>query len=172
MLARITTETFQQLRFIAEQMNNVEYSEKLEILNQSSVGQHIRHVLEFYICLAEGLQSGVVDYDKRKRNLELETNLDFALSTLDKLSEIFCCKDYEDTSLLHEVEYLGKKISTHSSVSRELIYLIEHSIHHYAIIGIAVRNHLKHIAVPENFGVAYSTASYHTQEKLVEVFEH
>ena len=32
----------------------------------ASVGAHFRHVLDHYLCLREGLSSGVIDYDARR----------------------------------------------------------------------------------------------------------
>jgi hypothetical protein len=160
MLTNITSDTFLQLRTIIEQLNEDEFSEKLELLNISSIGQHVRHVLEFYVCLSQGIQSGIVDYDQRVRNLSIETDPNYAMVILDELSNIFCCEEIEDTALINSIEYNGVSLIANSSVSRELIYLIEHSIHHYAIIGIALRSYFSHVIIPENFGVAYSTTKH------------
>ena len=160
MLANITSDTFSQLRSIIDQLSTDQFSQKLQLLNFSSIGQHVRHVLEFYICLSQGINSGMVDYDKRVRNLSIETDPKYAISILDELSTVFCCEEIEDTALTNSIEYNGVSLVANSSVSRELIYLIEHSIHHYAIIGIALRSHFNHVSKPENFGVAYSTTKH------------
>ena len=47
-----------------------------------------------------------------------------------------------------------------TSLKRELIYNIEHAVHHMAIIKIAIKESLPHIALPEDFGIAYSTIKY------------
>ncbi len=160
MLSNITSDTFAQLRSIILQLSHHDFSEKLEVLNYSSIGQHVRHVLEFYLCLSKGLTIGHVDYDKRVRNLSLETDPSYAIMVLDELSAIFCCEEIEDVTLINSIEYNGLLLDANSSVSRELIYLIEHSIHHYAIIGIALRSHLNYVNIPENFGIAYSTTKH------------
>jgi hypothetical protein len=51
-----------------------------------------------------------------------------------------------------------------TSAGRELVYNIEHAIHHIAMIKIAVINLLPHIKLPDNFGVAYSTIFYREKE--------
>ena len=43
-----------------------------------------------------------------------------------------------------------------SSVSRELLYLLEHAIHHMAIIRLLVKSHCPGHQLPKEFGVAYS----------------
>jgi uncharacterized damage-inducible protein DinB len=172
MLTNITSDTFLQLRTIIDQLSEDEFSEKLELLNFSSIGQHVRHVLEFYVCLSQGIESGMVDYDKRVRNLSIETDPYYAMVILDKLSHIFCCDEIEDTELTNSIEYNGVTLDANSSVSRELIYLIEHSIHHYAIIGIALRSYFSHVIIPQNFGVAYSTTKHKQGLETLNVHHH
>jgi hypothetical protein len=50
-----------------------------------------------------------------------------------------------------------------STVGRELIYNIEHTIHHLAIVKIALKAILPSLELPEHFGVAPSTIR-HRQE--------
>ncbi len=171
MLTSITSETFLQLRLIINQLSQEQFSSKLNVLNGSSIGQHVRHILEFYICLSQGIRSGIVDYDKRVRNHSIESDPEYAAMILEELSSLFCCGEREDMALINTIEYNSHVISTNSSVSRELIYLIEHSIHHYAIIAIALRSHFQHITLPENFGVAYSTTK-HKQSIESELVHH
>jgi uncharacterized damage-inducible protein DinB len=171
MLTSITSETFLQLRSIINQLSQEQFSLKLNVLNGSSIGQHVRHILEFYICLSQGIRSGIVDYDKRVRNHSIESDPEYADMILEELSSLFCCKETEDVALTNTIEYNGQIIYANSSVSRELIYLIEHSIHHYAIIAIALRSHFQHVVLPENFGVAYSTTK-HKQSTESELVHH
>jgi hypothetical protein len=63
--------------------------------------------LEFYTFLSQGIQSGTVDYDKRFRNLSIETDPKYAMAILDKLSNVFCCEEIEDTSLTNSIESKG-----------------------------------------------------------------
>ncbi|HMR89360.1 MAG TPA: hypothetical protein PKD51_14460 [Saprospiraceae bacterium] len=160
MLINITSDTLSQLKTIIGQLSKNQYAEKLELLNYSSIGQHVRHVLEFYLCLSNGIKDGNVDYDKRVRNFSIETDPSHAILILEDLVSIFCCVEIEDTALTNTIEYNGFIVKADSSVSRELIYLIEHSIHHYAIIAIALRKEFEHIMIPRDFGVAYSTTKH------------
>ncbi|MBK9735204.1 MAG: hypothetical protein IPO92_09660 [Saprospiraceae bacterium] len=160
MLTIITSDTLSQLRYVIDQLTQEEYTLKLPILNQSSIGQHVRHVLEFYICLSQGIGQGVVDYDRRTRNLSIENDPNYANIMLDELINIFCKGNLEDTILTNMIDFNGAVITSNSSVGREMVYLIEHSIHHYAIIAIALRNCFAHINVPEDFGVAHSTSRH------------
>jgi hypothetical protein len=49
---------------------------------------------------------------------------------------------------------------------REMVYLVEHSIHHYALIRIGLQENFPKIIIPENFGIAYSTIKH--REKVLE----
>lgn len=160
MLVNITSNTFLQLSNIIKQLGDKDFSEKLEVLNYSSIGQHVRHVLEFYICLAQGLKVGKVDYDNRSRDLSIENDPKYAMMILEELRLVFCCDEIEDTVLINTIDFNDVIINAKSSVRRELIYLIEHSIHHYAIIDIALRSHFRYVEIPQNFGVAYSTSKH------------
>lgn len=160
MLTNITSNTLSELRSIIDQLTREEYTLKLPILNHNSIGQHVRHVLEFYMCLSQGIKTEVVNYDKRLRNLSIENDPNYANVILDELTSIFCLQDIEDRSIKNVTEFNGTEVSSNSSVSRELVYLIEHSIHHYAIIAISLRNEFSHVEIPSDFGVAYSTTKH------------
>jgi uncharacterized damage-inducible protein DinB len=160
MLASINVSTLSQLKGVIKQLKPSAYTLKSSTLNGSSIGQHVRHILEFYQCLLKGAKSGVVNYDIRRRDLRIENESSFALSLIDSFIEILCSDQVEDLSLTNEMELMGITIKSKSSFDRELVYLMEHSIHHYAIINIALRLEHPHITVDKNFGVAPSTIAH------------
>ena len=47
-----------------------------------------------------------------------------------------------------------------SNVQRELVYLIEHAIHHFALLRIGIQENFPEISLASDFGVAYSTVKY------------
>ena len=160
MLSVITADTFVQLKQIVAQLGAGQYAKKLQVLNHSTIGQHVRHVLEFYCCLSQGIETGVVDYDRRKRNLSMESDPAFAIQIMEDLEQRFCSVALEQVFVQHEIEYNGCVISVPSSLNRELVYLIEHSIHHYAIMQIALKIDFPEVEIPFGFGVAYSTIKH------------
>lgn len=151
-----------QLKELLQIIKEDNYTQKADILSGSSIGQHMRHILEFYLLLVSGSFSGVISYDKRQRDIRIEEEPQFAIETIDKL---FQGIDTLDEKL--EVKFVGdfthdgsSKNIIPSSVGRELAYCIEHSIHHQAIIKAGLIGlGLKEITI-ENFGVAYSTIRY------------
>ena len=52
-----------------------------------------------------------------------------------------------------------------TSFDREEIYLVEHSIHHFALIRIALKTYFSSIKIDDNFGVAPSTIAYRLQNQ-------
>jgi hypothetical protein len=67
---------------------------------------------------------------------------------------------------LLKTDYSGKGTGqmNNTSYNRELVYNLEHAIHHMAIMKIAVDNAFPQVQMPENFGVAYSTIRYQQQQ--------
>lgn len=141
------------------------YSNKLEVLSGASIGQHLRHILEFYQCLFLGYKSGVVNYDSRKRDLQLESDLSFAISNIEIIiNQLLEVKQDFDLVLVANYstdESTDEKIKT--SFYRELAYNLEHSIHHQALIKIAITEMKLTGLVNSEFGFAPSTIRFNNQ---------
>lgn len=158
----VAKENLTQLKELLEQISSSDYNQKPNILFGASIGQHIRHILEFYLLLISGSFEGKISYDKRERKLELETNPAKALELIVKLMNGIDLIYLTETIEL-EADYSGngKKGSLiKTSVGRELAYCIEHSIHHQALIKAGLIALGLNNLISENFGVAYSTIRY------------
>lgn len=158
---------FNQLSDLLESLPNEEYCKKIDLLNGASIGQHVRHTLEFFVCLLEGCPNGVINYDSRKRDLFLESNtleastcikkLEKELNALTGNSNIMIEQSYDQEQNIFAVE---------SNLHRELIYNIEHAIHHMALIRVAMKIIRPEGKLPDDFGVASSTLRYRSESKL------
>ena len=155
-----TREIITQLQLLLNQLDTVSYSESLPILQAGSVGQHLRHVIEFYICLSRQINAGIVNYDARERNHQLENDLGYTRKILSELSNEVA--EWHTDKPLQLRAIFGDTIGTivPTSLARELVYLIEHAVHHMAIVRMAVAHHLPHIVLPQSFGVAHSTRQH------------
>ena len=139
------------------------YSRVAEAPYIASIGGHYRHVLEHFQCVIRGIRSGEINYDARKRNPRLETEVTYAtIATCDVLRAI---RNYTDASLarpckvVNSTSYGSAQPSViESNVGRELAYCVGHAIHHYAIIRL-ICSHLG-VEVPNEFGIAPSTLKY------------
>ncbi|MEQ9466941.1 MAG: hypothetical protein RLN88_05980 [Ekhidna sp.] len=162
MLHTSAKDLLSQLDHIIQSCKEEDFSRPLEELSGSTFGQHIRHTLEFFICLFDAKNDGVVNYDQRKHDTLIETDRKLACSVIDSIQD-FLDKNEEDFELRFEANYTereGSNAGMRSSFYRELSYNIEHAIHHMALIKIAVRQSLNYISLPEHFGVASSTVRY------------
>jgi len=149
---------FGQLVQSIDLLNNDQYTQPSDLLFNATIGQHVRHIIELFTCVQSGYATGKVNYDKRKRDLNIETDCTLAIQLLKLLWEDI---DKPNKSLLLESSFdKGDGSSTlfvvQTNYYREIIYNLEHSIHHMALIRIGLRE-MASIEVPEDFGVAHST---------------
>lgn len=158
-----------QLSNAIKQMSEAEFVLPSKTLGGSSIGQHLRHTLEFFICLEQGLKQGVINYDKRGHDKLIETNKEVALAIIDRM-HAFVGRQSSDKSLTLEASYdsaSGEIASVNTSYFRELTYNIEHAVHHMAIMKIGINEVASHVQLPADFGVAASTIRYR-EEVLAE----
>tara|TARA_B100000809_G_scaffold106184_1_gene104668 strand:+ start:111 stop:587 length:477 start_codon:yes stop_codon:yes gene_type:complete len=130
----------------------------------SAIGGHVRHNLDHYLCLEDGLKKGRIDYDARLRNEFLETNPDYAANKMAELIEFLNSlatmnldlplKVKMDSNAQHDE---NQKWSD-SSLRRELQFLISHTIHHYALIMTLCS--ADKVELPADFGVPPSTLRF------------
>ena len=82
-------DVLQQGLMLLMEVDEITYKTLADAPHSASIGQHYRHVLDHFICLADGIASGVIDYDARSRNRDLETNRNAARETTIQLSKLF-----------------------------------------------------------------------------------
>ncbi len=144
---------------LINQLGNEEYSKPCIQLSNASIGEHSRHIIEMFQCLDEQYESGVLNYDARKRNVLIQTNTDFAVEQIIIIQNNL---DRENKKILLKQMIDGNEIQAESNYYRELLYNLEHCIHHQALIKVGILQ-FESIAVSKNFGVARSTIEYRTQ---------
>ena len=164
MLQQTNIQIITQLTDLLNDIESAVYKDALRPLHYSTMGQHVRHITEFYLCLLKGYKTGVVDYDARERTLLIEIDKDFTIETLESVIENLKRLN-SDKSLILKSSFGGEEVmEMQTSFSRELTYLIEHTIHHLAIIKIGLNEVYPEIEIAKNFGVAHSTIKFRTAE--------
>jgi hypothetical protein len=118
-------EQFDNMLCIINSLSQPQFSLPLDALSNSSIGMHIRHIVEFYACFLHGNQLGYVDYDARKRDPNIESFKVHALSAIQRLKEEIMALDCIDIELKTTQGVIS------SNTERELFYNAEHCIHHY-----------------------------------------
>jgi hypothetical protein len=148
--------TLNELIDLLNQLSNEEYATPCEQLSSASIGEHSRHIIELFQCLDNNYESGFVNYDNRKRNISIQTDTDFAIKQI-----IIIQNNIEKPNKkLHLQQIIdGQELLIESNYNRELLYNLEHCVHHQALIKVAVLMSST-ITIDENFGVARSTIEY------------
>ncbi|MBP7512037.1 MAG: DinB family protein [Bacteroidia bacterium] len=159
-LATVSIEMLQQLHDVTLQLNEKDYSMPLELLNGNTIGKHIRHVYELFDELLMGIVLNEVNYDSRKRNLQIESDPIFSCNFSKEIGTKLSILD-EDRALNLSGNF-GNEINiiANTSLGRELAYNIEHAIHHMAIIKICLNHYYNYVNLHQNFGIAYSTQNH------------
>ena len=150
---------FVQLSESLKQLTDAEYTGTSQILFNASIGQHVRHIIELFLCLEKGYEDGFVNYENRKRDFTIETNKNIAISLL---KDIYSRLDRENKDIILQTgddDNNNATIAIPSNYYRELAYNLEHSIHHMALIRIGIHE-VSAIILPEGFGVAFSTIKH------------
>ena len=153
-----------QLEGIIDQLSEEDFRTPVEILSSSSIGQHVRHTLEFFICLMDASNEGVINYDKRKHDKFIQEDKNLARSVIKSIRE-FIDKVNENKQLTLEMEYgiSDDEVEVNNvptNYERELAYNIEHAVHHMALMKVGIISQFSYVEIPPYFGVASSTVRY------------
>ncbi len=158
-LQQTVKNVFVQLSESLHQLTDEQYIQPSKTLFNATIGQHVRHIIELFICLEKGYETGIVNYEKRKRDLVIQTDKDFANRLLQK---IYSDLEKSNKKLLLEANYdehSAATLTVTTNYYREIIYNLEHTVHHMALIRVGI-NEVSTIEVPGDFGVASSTIKY------------
>lgn len=155
----IVKNTLEELKHLLVQLSNNDYSLPILFLGNASVGEHTRHIIEMFQCLLNSYESGFLNYDNRLRNNLIETNAKFAIQNIDEI--IFSIDKNNKKICLNQLLF-DQNITLESNYFRELLYNLEHCIHHQALIKVALFQ-FENIQIVENFGIAPSTIKHRKQ---------
>jgi len=106
----------------------------------SSIGGHMRHILDIFDCIFEGLPSKKIDLAARKRNELAEQftihGLLYFETILNKLNKL---KSYDFNDIVEVSDDLGMGVVVVKyTVASALIQAHSHAIHHFASIGFII----------------------------------
>lgn len=140
------------------------YREALPVLSQATIGQHTRHFIEFFQCLVKATHADnqsekcVLNYDLRRRDRQIEADPVYALQALKNIAKNFPQLAAERPLWLESKDYkIDTALLLPTTLERELLYNIEHTIHHFALIKIGLQEVAPEIQLPDHFGFAPST---------------
>jgi hypothetical protein len=157
----IFKQLIQQLNYLSAlvaKLDDRQYTLKIEHLGKASIGGHTRHIIELLQCVLNGYVSGEVDYINRVRDLSIEKDRNLAINTIVEIKNSLNKQDRYLSLATEDIDGgISSKIVT--TYFREVVYNTEHTIHHLALIKVALLE-MKLDLVCENFGMAYSTLKF------------
>jgi hypothetical protein len=158
MIFQQLTEQIRSLSNLLSLLNDEQYNQQIEHLGKASIGGHTRHIIELLQCAIVGYETGVIDYVNRPRNMDIQTNRFIALTNLEWLEQQI---NLPNKQLEMKVEDLEDAVESTvpTTYFREVVYNTEHTIHHLALIKVALIE-MKVDLVNDNFGMAYSTIKH------------
>jgi uncharacterized damage-inducible protein DinB len=160
-------EVLRQGESLLKSLCDEDYKRKLPNVFGSTVGGHYRHCLDHFDSLLQGLDTDEINYDHRQRNPRVENDRAFALAETKRILEAVASisRPFLDCpiNVRSKVSYERDAAPLiGSTVGRELMYAVAHTIHHYALISVMCA--MLKIPVPAGFGVAPSTLEFHAEQ--------
>ncbi|WP_100643660.1 DinB family protein [Alteromonas facilis] len=156
-------EVVSQALEVLNELSSEEYQQVLTPHFSGSIGQHIRHIIDHYLALQTGSLSGVVDYNQRNRDSNIELSVAVAIEALQAiqrwlqtLSADVLAQSVTVSSEISVTQQVNQRCV--STLAREVMFVSSHAIHHYSLIAI-IRS-LQGKSVPDLFGYAPATVSY------------
>jgi uncharacterized damage-inducible protein DinB len=123
-----------------------------------AIGAHVRHVLDHVKVLADRPAHRCLTYDHRERDTAIEHDRRRGIDALRDAAEAARVMERQDDGpILLEavVEHGQPPVAVETSLAREVVFALQHTIHHQAIIALLL--HHDGVATPSRFGYAPAT---------------
>jgi len=156
-------EVLNQGETLLEALDNDRYARQLPAAFNASIGGHYRHCLDHFRSVLDAAEAGDLNYDHRERGTLVESDRFAALNATRTLLEGYrhlaegCLHRTLEVTCKTSYAESGSQASP-STIGREIMYVVAHAVHHYALIGIMGR--LMGLKMPSGFGVAPSTLQH------------
>lgn len=117
-------------------LSDTQFGDKSVSPYYSSIGTHIRHILDFYDCIFNINSENKVDLTARARNLKVESNCNCAQEYLDTIFDKLNAVTFGGTETVLVIDDLGLgKTEIFYTYGSLLAQANSHTIHHFAIIN-------------------------------------
>ena len=152
-----------QLQDFISSIDAATYQASHKPMFDSSIGQHLRHILDLFQALIKNSDAPIIDYDIRQRGIPLETVQQEGIQALKIVRQWMTNLNEDDlkrsVTILTEVD-LTEKYSAQltSSFGRELVFASTHAVHHLALMATIAK--VLGCQVDAQYGVAPATATY------------
>lgn len=130
-----------------------QYNAKSQGAFTSSIGEHMRHILDHYQALMLGWESKYVDYNQRTRHSKVESDIQLVRACWQQVNQwLNTLTDSEQTT---SIQVFTEHNLVQSTLARELSFVSSHAVHHFAFVKQLVANF--NIRLPAELGVAPAT---------------
>jgi uncharacterized damage-inducible protein DinB len=125
-----------------------------------AIGEHVRHVLDHVSALIGASPTSVLSYDHRTRGTSVESDPKAAVREMMRLD--LALERWSDRLLDEPIAVAavldddGRSVTGRSTRARELAFVMNHTIHHQAIIALLLEFR-GHEPLADRFGYAPST---------------
>ena len=155
-----------QLKGLLDALTPEAYRQPLGADGRHTLGKHVRHIIDHYAALLDGLDEGGgrLDYENRRRDARLEQWPCRAARRVTSIeASLLALGDRQPgADVILDYPLDDERLTLGSSLQRELAFLTSHTIHHMAILGLLAEP--LGIALPEQFGVHPSTLRHWRRE--------
>jgi len=128
--------TLQKADLLLNKLSNADLCNASVPPYHSSIGSHVRHILDFYDCIFNLNEENKIDLTARCRNTEVETQCHSAIKYLNKTIETLKSSDFNPEAKVIVIDDLGLgKTEITYTFGALLSQANSHTIHHYAIIN-------------------------------------
>ncbi|WP_299663008.1 DinB family protein [uncultured Psychromonas sp.] len=153
----------QQAKTYLTSVSEQQYTQIISPYFMSSAGAHMRHILDHYYAIINGLSEGLIDYDKRSRGGIIESSPKAALQSIQEISDFLnalTAQQLQQTiKLSTEISVTDKQVAiVDTSLAREIIFTGSHAVHHLATIKHIAQ--AQEIEVEGSLGIAPATATF------------
>ncbi len=146
-------------RYLLENISDDKYNDKSLAPYHSSIGGHMRHVLDVFSCIFKGIVSdNCIDLTQRERNAKAENFTVYGLNYMDTI--IYELKKIKTSALKDEISLIDNLgdgcCCVKTTLEGVLVQAHSHAIHHFATIGYML--HALNIQLPiDSFGINPTT---------------
>jgi hypothetical protein len=125
---------------LLECISDEEYSNTSIPPYYSSIGGHMRHILDVFDCIFDGLESDNINLINRKRNTLAENYTDYGISYFNStIKRLKLLENTDFNRIIMVTDDLGLGIiSANYTVAGILIQAHSHAIHHFASVGYVI----------------------------------
>lgn len=162
-LAAPLVETLEELRSVIRGLSDAEFTRPMgPLFLGATIGGHVRHCLDHIRALADGFDSGAIDYDHRDRGTPIERSPAAAETECASLATTLRGIERVEAARGVRVAIMprrdGDPVELGSTLARELAFVLSHTVHHNAMIRGMVTSLGR--PLPGAFGYAPSTLAH------------